>query len=155
MPAQKPVRQFEIDDNFAMTRLSELKNMEQTVYIYIIEQIGGDIEDTHRKFKKFKEDNADVNCSKLNLAPSRVMYVGSSITNLHIRIRQHTEKTKRNTNGKIIGNSYALRLNDWFKGRYKITVLEYYTTPREIQKIENKMWEDLKPAFGKKGGNNK
>jgi hypothetical protein len=47
-------------------------------------------------------------------------------------------------------------LKYWFKGKVKITIYEYDDISIDIlQIIEDNLSYNLKPAFGKMGGNNK
>lgn len=113
--------------------------------IYIIEEVDGNPEQTFTKFSTFKKVS-ERKCAKLN-SPSKVLYVGSSSTGLKKRIKQHIGEGHKST--------YSLNLSHWFSGKYKITVKEY-DVPREVlQIIEDDLSDQLKPAFGKQGGNNK
>jgi len=132
-----PIKEFEFK------KLSDLDGIDQA--IYVIEQIDGDIEDTFLGFAKYKAKK-DRKCSKLN-SPSKVMYVGSSITGVKKRIEQHLGNGHKET--------YSLHLKYWFNGDYKITIKQYSETARVLQIIEDSLSDQLKPAFGKQGGNNK
>lgn len=46
-------------------------------------------------------------------------------------------------------------MSHWFKGRYKITIKVYDEELGVLQIIEDNISHNLKPAFGKLGGNNK
>ncbi|WPC75292.1 GIY-YIG nuclease family protein [Vibrio porteresiae] len=85
-------------------------------------------------------------CCKVN-KPSEVLYVGSSTTGIKKRLTQHLVDCADQT--------YALHLYAWFKGKYKVDVLEYDEPNEVIQLIEDNISNKLKPAFGKQGGNNK
>jgi len=63
------------------------------------------------------------------------------------RIKQHR--------GDGYEGTYALHLKHWFKFQYKITVKQYSVSKEVLQIIEDDLSDRLKPAFGKKGGNNK
>jgi hypothetical protein len=132
-----PSRTFEVND------LSELDGVRTA--IYIIEEIGGNPEDTFLALSRYKE-NKERACTKLN-APSKVLYVGSSTTGVRERIEQHIGKGNKGT--------YALHLSHWFEGKYKVTVKQYDVTNEVLQIIEDNFSDSLKPAFGKQGGNNK
>lgn len=135
--AAKPV------DEFVFSDPKQLGSIERC--IYVIEEIGGDIEKTFNEFRKYKESSAR-RTPKPN-SPSLVMYVGSSTTGLKNRIRQHI--------GDGPSGTYALNLRHWFSGKYKITI-EVYNEPIEVlQIIEDNLAQELSPAFGKRGGNNK
>lgn len=51
--------------------------------------------------------------------------------------------------------TYALHMKNWFKGEYKISILVYDEPIEILQIIEDNISNNLKPAFGKMGGNNK
>lgn len=113
--------------------------------IYIIEQVEGDIHQTFNHFLTFKEQATHA-CAKLN-APCAVMYVGSSITGIKNRLKQHLGLGHKGT--------YALHLNQWFQGQFKITIQQYEVENQVLQLIEDDLSDQLKPAFGKSGANNK
>ena len=136
----KPIREFILSD------ISELNDIGKA--IYIIEDMTGDNDFTFRQMEDYKLTRQRA-CPKLNVA-SAVMYVGSSTTGVKKRIEQHLG----------IGRSkdtYALHLSHWFKGEYKITIKVYHELLdiEVLQIIEDALSHDLKPAFGKQGGNNK
>ncbi len=135
----KPINKFILKD------MSELNDIAKA--IYVIEQIGGDIKKTFSDFSKYKMKKERA-CAKLN-EPSKTMYVGSSTTGIRNRIKQHKEF------GPI--KTYALHLKRWFRGKYKITVYVYDEKIERavLQIIEDNLSHKLKPAFGKRGGNNK
>ena len=132
-----PVKEFELKE---LTQLDDIKQA-----IYIIEQVGGDVENTFKQFSQYKERD-ERKCAKLN-SPSKVMYVGSSTTGVKKRIEQHLGDGNKGT--------YSLHLKHWFKGKHKITVKQYDETRNVLQIIEDDLSDKLKPAFGKLGGNNK
>lgn len=130
---------------FTLNNLSDLDNIKKA--IYIIEEVGGNTNETHKlleKYKKLKKRS----CPKIN-KPSSIMYIGSSTTSIKTRIKQHLGDGNKNT--------YALHLKHWFKGNFKITIKEYdASVSREVlQIIEDDLSDKLKPAFGKLGANNK
>ena len=51
--------------------------------------------------------------------------------------------------------TYALHLSHWFRGEYKVTVKVYNEHSDVLQIIEDALSDELKPAFGKQGSNNK
>lgn len=113
--------------------------------IYVIEQVDGDEKETFVDYARFKQAGLR-SCSRLN-APSKVLYVGSSNANIRRRISQHL--------GNGNPSTYALHLSHWFRGQTLITI-KVYDQPREIlQLLEDALSEELKPAFGKQGGNNR
>jgi hypothetical protein len=113
--------------------------------IYVIEEINGNRDETFQALALYKGKD-ERSCPKLNKA-SDVMYVGSSRTGVKGRIKQHlgTEGTA----------TYALHLNHWFTGEYKITVTQYDVPNEVLQILEDDMADRWKPAFGKRGGNNR
>ncbi len=133
----KPLNVIEVDN------LSELDGIRKA--IYIIEELEGNPEETFLEFSRYKEKKERA-CAKLNF-PSRVLYVGSSTTDVKKRIKEHM--------GKGNNNTYALHLSHWFRGNYKVTVKQYDVTNEVLQIIEDDLSDLLKPAFGKQGGNNK
>ncbi|OZA80416.1 MAG: hypothetical protein B7X64_06105 [Halothiobacillus sp. 39-53-45] len=133
----QPSRDIEVSD------LSMLDDIEKA--IYTIEEIDGNPEQTFLAFSRYKETKERA-CAKLN-APSKVMYVGSSTTGVKKRIEQHIGQGHKST--------YALHLDKWFTGRYKITIRQYDVSDKVLQIIEDDLSDKLKPAFGKQGGNNK
>lgn len=133
----KPVKEFIMND------LADLRTVEKA--IYVIQEVGGDPEETFDKLSAYKNTN-DRACPALN-APSKVLYVGSSTTGLTNRIKQHIGDGAKGT--------YALHLKHWFKGEYTVNIKQYDEAREVIQLIEDELSDQLKPAFGKKGGNNK
>jgi len=133
----KPTREFEL------SKIADLDGMKQA--IYVIEEIGGDIKNTFLQFSRYREKK-ERKCAKLN-APSRIMYVGSSTTGVKKRIEQHMGNGNEGT--------YALHLKYWFSGNQKITIKQYNVSKEVLQIIEDDLSDQLKPAFGKQGGNNK
>ena len=132
-----PVNEFELND------LSELADIQQA--IYVIEQIDSDIDKVFLDFSRYK-NKKERKCAKLN-SPSKTMYVGSSTTGVQKRIKQHQ--------GLSSASTYALHLKHWFKGKLKITIKQYDVDRDVLQIIEDDLSEQLKPAFGKQGGNGK
>ena len=136
-------KQSKMIQEFEYTNLSALDNI--STAIYIIEEINGDKEKTFSDLKIYK-NTKQRKCPKLNSA-SQVLYVGSSTSGLKKRINEHIGNGSKNT--------YSLHLKHWFKGKYKITI-QIYEEPIEIlQIIEDNLSYQLKPAFGKQGGNNR
>ena len=134
----KPLKQF------IMGELHELKDIKSA--IYIIRERNADTSSTFHAFQKFKKKKERA-CAKLN-HPSSTLYVGSSTTGLMRRIKQHLGNGPKST--------YALHLSHWAaEQEIEIEILQY-NVPREfLQLIEDSISSELKPAFGKLGGNNK
>lgn len=133
----KPKQEFQIRN------LSKLPNIKNAVYI--IEEEDGNPNDTFQAFLTYKSQK-ERKCPKPNYASS-ILYVGSSTKNLKNRLKQHIEKAPKDT--------YALNLECWFKSNYIITIKVYDVEPAVLQIIEDAISYDLKPAFGKQGGNGK
>jgi len=133
----KPVSEF------VLTKTSQLNGINTA--IYVVEEVGGNNNETFNSFSNYKKSKKRA-CPKLN-HPSPVMYVGSSTTGVKKRIEQHLGKGPKDT--------YALHLEHWFKGQYKITIKVYDQPQAVLQVIEDALSHELAPAFGKRGGNNK
>ena len=133
------------DRTFEFTTLEQLPSHGR--FIYVIQQIEGDINTTFQQFQKFRSLRTHA-CAKLN-RPSQVLYVGSSRSNIRKRLAQHLGFGHKST--------YALHLNQWYQGQYKITIHQYADTlPADVlQLIEDDLADQLQPAFGKSGANNK
>jgi hypothetical protein len=143
VPTQE--QEFELNDlsEFELNNLSELDKISNA--IYVVEEIGGDIEITFTDLSRYKSLK-ERRCPKLN-EPSAVMYVGSSTTGLRKRIEQHIGEGHKDT--------YALHLKHWFSGKCRIKIMQYAEPRNVLQIIEDDISDSLKPAFGKKGANNK
>jgi len=138
----QPIRKF------LLKNLSELETISKA--IYIIRLKNGDEKEIFNKLKRYKEKKERA-CPKLN-APSSVLYIGSSTTNLKQRIKQHLGEGSKST--------YALHLKYWlenFQDRIEIEILGYEQNIEieVFQLIEDNLSFTLKPAFGKRGANNK
>ena len=133
----KPIKEFELHC------LTQLDNIKQA--IYIIEQVDSDSDKVFQDFSEYKALK-ERKCSKLN-SPSKTMYVGSSITGVRKRIEQHQ--------GLSSASTYALHLKHWFNGELKIIIKQYDQHRDVLQIIEDDLSNQLKPAFGKQGGNGK
>lgn len=127
------------DKTINLDQLAGLKNG-----VYIIEQVHSNIDETFQAFAAYKAKHLR-KCPKLN-NPSKIMYIGSSISDIKNRINQHLGNGAKGT--------YALQLKHWFTGTIKITVNLYDIERRVLQIIEDDLSDRLKPAFGKQGGNN-
>jgi hypothetical protein len=114
---------------FVMQEISELDEITQAIYVL--------------EFSRYKQTSSR-RCARLN-SPSIFLYVGSSVTKLKNRIKEH--------DGDGSPSTYALNLKHWFKGNKKITIKVYDQSREVLQLIEDALADDLKPAFGKKGSN--
>lgn len=135
--AAVPVREF------VVATPSDLDGIVQA--IYIVEELGGDVNETFEAFSDYKQTKARA-CARRN-APSNVLYVGSSITGLKKRISEHL--------GDGSASTYALQLKHWFKGTHQVTVKVYDVPAAVLQIVEDALAHKLRPAFGKMGGNNR
>lgn len=136
----EPVSESVINSKDELQSLHSIKHG-----IYIIEEIGGNAEKTLQDFATYKSRNERA-CAKVN-GPSNVLYVGSSTTRVNKRLMQHLNEAPKGT--------YALHMSHWFKGKFKVTIKEFDVERPVLQIIEDAISFDLKPAFGKQGGNNK
>ncbi len=140
----KCIKEYKFDNTSKIDDfLSEIKNVGTA--IYIIEQVDGDPDRTFNKLSAFK-NTSERACPAMN-SPSKVMYVGSSTTGVGKRLKQHIGGGPKKT--------YALHLSHWFDGRYIITVKQYDKSREVLQIVEDNISDNLKPAFGKQGGNNR
>ncbi|MCZ3308951.1 hypothetical protein ABTJ00_17485 [Acinetobacter baumannii] len=103
-----PSREITIDNIADIEKVKDFKSA-----IYIIREIGGNPLKTFNDFISFREEEGlkgenRMRCAKPN-SPSEILYVGSSINDLINRLREHTTKVSSL-------KTYALRLNNWFKG---------------------------------------
>ncbi len=142
-----PSREITIDNIANIEKVKDFKSA-----IYIIREIGGNPLKTFNDFISFREEEGlkgenRMRCAKPN-SPSEILYVGSSINDLINRLREHTTKVSSL-------KTYALRLNNWFKGEYQIHIKEYDVSRDILQLIEDNLAYELKPAFGKRGPNGK
>lgn len=133
----KPIKDFVLED---LNQLDGIKSG-----IYIIEQNSGNENQAFEDFVAYKKLKERA-CAKAN-APSSVMYVGSSTTGIKKRIQQHLGDGNKGT--------YSLQLKYWFSGDVKIRIKTYDVSRDGLQIIEDSISHDLRPAFGKQGGNNK
>lgn len=116
--------------------------------VYVIEEIDGDAEQTYANFLSFKQERSR-KCPKPN-SPNKILYVGSSRANLKTRLRQHIGDISDHDR---YASTYALHLGHWFDGRYLITAKTYDASPSVLQIIEDSWSHEIRPAFGKQGGN--
>lgn len=145
----KPTKKFSfiesISDDYIPINISKLNNIKKA--IYIIKAIDKESSEIFTKMNDYKQTK-ERKCPRLN-SPSPIVYVGSSTTGVKKRIEQHLGLGNKST--------YSLQLKWWIKGKFEITIQEYdKNIPIEIlQIIEDNLSFQLKPAFGKAGGNNK
>lgn len=95
---------------------------------------------------------------KVNLEPSRILYVGSSQKNIYGRVQQHLDGRSDDRNG-----TYALKLGDWMTEPVNLHVRNYGKIIDDegdgnieasvLQIVEDSIAQNLRPMFGKQGGN--
>ena len=146
---------FDADSNMKslLEDLDKLKLAGKSLsFVYIIELVGeGDSRESNEKdrvfidFSIFRKES-DRKCSKIN-KPSNCLYVGSSVSSISGRLKQHLGSGNRQT--------YSLHLSHWFRGKLSLTVKGYDVSKDILQLIEDSFWHELVPAFGKSGANNK
>lgn len=138
--ATKALRSLPIREQ-VITDLGDIKSLDISRGVYIIEEINGDTLKTSKDFldHKFKQYVA---MPRVNI-PNKILYVGSSRKDLKNRLLQHA--------GYGHPSTYALHLKDWFSGELKITVKEYDVSDQILQLIEDAIAHDLQPSFGKRG----
>ena len=136
-------------ENLMNDDLSSLKGIEKA--IYIIEQTEGCPCKAHKDYQEFKgnDENKEIKLSGKNECSSSIMYVGSSTTGVKKRMKEHTA-------GEKYKKTYALKLENWFKGVCQVHIMICEDmSPSIIQVIEDTIHQDLNPAFGKRGSNGK
>lgn len=141
-----PTREIVLDNIDDIDIIKDFKSA-----IYIIREIEGCPLKTFNDFTSFREEEGlkgkkGMRCAQPN-SPSEILYIGSSTTSLKGRLKQHTIGANNAT--------YALRLNNWFTGQYRIHIKEYDVSREILQLIEDDLAFELQPAFGKRGPNSK
>ena len=136
----KPINTYEVSSIEEITQLPKMQRA-----IYVIKLIEGDITLTFNDFVSYKATKQR-KCAKIN-KENDILYVGSSTTGLVNRLKQHL--------GYGHSGTYALHLSEWFTGKITITIYEYIEDIQVLQIVEDDLSHELKPAFGKQGGNNK
>lgn len=102
------------------------------------------------KLNKTKTKNENrLNHSKDNKRDSTTLYVGSSTSNFKSRLKDHlgVKKSVR---------TYAMHLSKWDDGMdYTIRIKTYKLSKTErivVEIIEQQIWDQLQPVFGKRSG---
>lgn len=114
--------------------------------LYFIFDRSDDVQKTFHAFSDFKKKKFRA-CPRKN-EPSDCMYVGSSLRSIRTRLRQHVGLSEAKS-------TYALHLRHWLKGSLEIAVINYAVDADVLQVIEDGYALELRPAFGKRGGNNR
>jgi len=112
------------------------------------------------KFNEFHKINITriknkdrVNTSRFNGNVSKILYVGSSITNFKTRIKNHL--------GVMGSRVYSLHLAKWDQNiDYDVLIDVFKVNSSDgsilerfvVEIIEQQIWDELKPVFGKKSG---
>ena len=114
--------------------------------VYIIKL--NDSCDLTNVFEKYKSENNEVKLSKINKnnKESKVLYVGSVMSNFKSRLKQHLGFCSKST--------YSLKLNKWAKTKKLEITIEYFlitdlSSELTIRILEKKLALLLKPQFGK------
>jgi len=95
---------------------------------------------------KLKEKGIKRHVSRFMKEESECIYVGSKRKNIAQRINQHL--------GYGTARTYSLDLRFWFPPKIKI-IIEIYMVKLDndlLVALEQKMWANSKPMFGKQGG---
>jgi len=110
-------------------------------------------ENFSRKNKLKVKNKNRVNVSKYNKSLSSFLYVGSSTTDFYSRLKNHF-----GTRGNRV---YSLHLCKWDNGinydlklrTYTIENLKSLNTMHSmVELVEQQVWDELKPNFGKRSG---
>jgi hypothetical protein len=114
--------------------------------VYIIKV--NDSYDLTDVFEKYKSENNEVKLSKINKSnkASKVLYVGSVLSNFKGRIKQHLGFGSKST--------YSMKLDKWAKTKKLEITIEYFLindlrSELTIRILEKKLAVLLKPQFGK------
>ena len=90
-----------------------------------------------------------INHSKFNNGNSKTLYVGSSTSDFKSRLKDHLGVKKS-------GRTYALHLSKWDNNlEYTIKITTYKISKTEsniVELIEQQIWDQLQPVFGKRSG---
>jgi hypothetical protein len=114
--------------------------------VYIIKMC--DSYDLTNIFEKFKSENNEMKLSKINKSnkESKVLYVGSVLSNFKGRIKQHLGFGSKST--------YSLKLGKWATTKKIEITIEYFliddlSSELPIRILEKKLAALLNPQFGK------
>lgn len=151
--------QFRSKDSVRVITDSITDNKSPKIYRFSIASM------TQRKslinaYTNFKEINVSAeNSPKRSISRfnnnnnSETLYIGSKMTNIKSRIKEHL--------GEGYFRTYALQLNKWDNDLEYDLEIEIFTVQTQIQKdykrnfielVEQEMWEYYQPIFGKKSG---
>jgi len=119
------------------------------IYIYVITAEGGvSLSSVAEAFSRAKKENLDGRAyARMNGHESQTLYVGSSRA-INKRVAEHLGFGSKHT--------YALHMRYWaeiLEGRFSIVIYRFddCENKKVIQAIEDGLWDQLKPMFGKQG----
>ncbi len=135
------------------TDFTVIPRQQDRVFLYIFQLSRGEPEVVCDELVRAKERGRTSLPKVINRAGrafGRTMYVGSSITNISSRLRQHVGDLPRNTS--------ALKLATWFEDNADwsadVFVRGFDGLARaSLQLLEDTVANELDPLFGKRGGN--
>lgn len=119
-------------------------------FLYVISRLTRDPSDevVFRAFKNAKDaKEGKCNYAQANERPSPHLYVGSS-QKLAQRVKEHLGYGNKKT--------YSLQLNAWARDlnlHLEVCCAQYpaHTSPEVLQALEDALWYELEPMFGRKG----
>lgn len=139
--------------------ISSLGAVKKSPMVYSISMLTKK-EDLLLRYKALKENKFMVNGRRIYVSKfnqenlnSQYLYVGSSMKNIHHRIKQHL--------GGGSDATYSLHLNKWsfpFNYMIKITVYQLIISEPEllsqqfVELVEQELWDVHAPIFGKRSG---
>lgn len=122
-----------------------LRGITRGIYIFSLPQTSAP-EEIRNRFRAFK-DQGQWACPRINENhTSTTLYVGSTRRNLLGRLKQHLGRHNSR-------KTYALNLERWLDQPYTLEILEYQIEDSVLQLVEDALWHDLQPLFGKPGAN--
>ncbi|MDQ7797801.1 MAG: hypothetical protein RDU76_02500 [Candidatus Edwardsbacteria bacterium] len=129
----------------SLLKLIDNKNT-NVIYVFYIDK--GKVECVKNAAQKYRSKKGEIHFSQINNSNSTCLYVGSKITGIRGRIKQHigTDNTR----------TYAMHLKSWIIKCDTNIHIEYYSfddsVSREtVQLMENTLWRQKKPLLGKLG----
>lgn len=128
-------------------------------WVYVFRDLSADPKVTRDNYDDLRpvRNKNPLFLARRNPQPSSVLYVGSTRkSGIARRLTQHVSSPPQ-------AQTYALKLNLWFKGDYEILLRQYdfegMVLPKDVDKalvlqiIEDSIAHQLQPAFGKRGPN--
>jgi hypothetical protein len=138
------------DHIYIKDRIDKLPSKGRYIYYFSAKEDTQFIQSTFKDF--IADKKSDTKLSKLNAnhSGSLCLYVGSS-NSLRKRFKEHC--------GFANNKTYALKLSHWLgnpKPQLSFNYIEVADADQLIlQHLEDALWREFKPLFGKTGGNNK